>query len=191
MTFVRLVLLALTFVAMPLAAQAGGARVRLVTNEQQGIVYALPKGSPFKVEKKSPDGIAFSGRAVISGKYVFGRNSPADEIGIPNPPPDLYFVPDAKSVALLPFWNEKKTIDGFYFSNSDEFLRQVVSDAVVKQVRARKIRSVSGNLTIEIEGYFANVECGWPIYATKFIGIAEASRMVATNKYADSISCSG
>jgi hypothetical protein len=186
-----LLLLSLSFVAMPLAAQAGGARVRLVTNEQQGIVYALPKASPFKVEKKSPDGIAFSGKAVISGKYVYGRNSPADEIGIPNAPPDLYFVPDAKSVALLPYWNEKKNVDGFYFSNGDEFLRQVVAPAIVAKIKARKIRSVSGNLTIEIEGYFANVECGWPIYATKFLGIAQASQLVATNKYADSISCSG
>jgi len=191
MKILPVLVLAVALVLVPTAAEAGGARVRLVTNEQQGIVYALPKTGPFKVEKKSPDGIVFSGKAVITGRYVYGRNSPADEIGIPHPPPDLYFVPDAKSVALLPYWNEKKNVDGFYFSNGDEFLRQVVSDAVVKQVRARKIRSVSGNLTIEIEGYFANVECGWPIYATKFIGIAEASRMVATNKYADSISCSG
>lgn len=191
MKFASFLLLILTFVAMPTVAQAGGVHARLVTNEQQGIVYALPTNSPFKVSKKAPDGVYFSGRAVVSGKYVYGRLSPADEIGLPEPQPDLYFVPDAQSVAKLPYWSEKKNVDGFYFTNSDEFLRKIVSPDIVRKIKARKIRSVSGNLTIEIKGYFANVECGWPIYATKFLGIAQTSRLVATNKYADSISCSG
>lgn len=191
MRLFRSLMLCLPLFALPLAAQAGGVHARLITNEQQGIVYALPKHSPFQVSKKAPDGVYFSGRAVISGKYVYGRNSPADEIGLPEPVPNLYFVPDAQSVAQLPYWSEKKNVDGFYFTNGDEFLRQIVSPDIVRKIKARKIRSVSGNLTIEIEGYFANVECGWPIYATKFIGIARTARMVATNKYADSISCSG
>jgi hypothetical protein len=191
MKLLSVLTLALALVLVPTAAQAGGVHARLITNEQQGIVYALPKHSPFKLSKKTGDGVQFSGRAVITGKYVYGRLSPADEIGLPEPQPDLYFVPDAQSVAQLPYWSEKKNVDGFYFTNGDEFLRQIVSPDIVRKIKARKIRSVSGNLTIEIEGYFANVECGWPIYATKFIGIARTARMVATNKYADSISCSG
>ena len=55
MKFASFLLLNLTFVAMPTVAQAGGVHARLVTNEQQGIVYALPTNSPFKVSKKAPE----------------------------------------------------------------------------------------------------------------------------------------
>ena len=184
--------LALSLVTLP-CVQAGEAApaVRLLKNAQQGIVYALPKQSPFKLTKRTIDGVYFEGSAQISGKYVYGHNSPAEEVGVPNAPPDLYFVPDEASRALLPYWNERGPVTGFYFSNAPVFLAKVIAPDIVSQVKLKKIKSVTGNLTILIDSYFATVECDAPIYTTKFIGIAVKPELTAQNRYADTISCGG
>ena len=180
------------FVMLPIAsAMAGGAHVHLVHNEQQDIVYALPLKSPFKLARKTPDGVEFSGRTEIRGHYVFGHMSPEEELGMPDMQPVVYFVPDAVSAALLPRWNEMNVINGFYLTNGDEFLAKVVAPDIVRKVRSRRIKSVTGELSIVIEGYSADVICGWPIYAAKFIGVAEKAVQMAKSKFADSISCNG
>ena len=49
------------------AAEARSAE-RLVKNAHQGVVYAIPKESPLKIEKKSIDGVYFSGQVQLTGK---------------------------------------------------------------------------------------------------------------------------
>lgn len=172
-------------------AGAGGVPVRLINNQADGIVYALPKRSPFSVEKTSVEGLTLKGRAVISGKYVFGRNAPAEEDMNGSKEPDLYFVPDPASASLLPRWNLDGVIDGVYFSNRDDFLKAVIPAETVRKVRAGKIRSVTGPLTVEVEGYFATVICDTPAYGTRFVRVAAPSQVVAANRHAETISCKG
>jgi hypothetical protein len=122
MRFAGFLLFVAGLMTMPVAhaAEARSAE-RLVKNDQQGVVYAIPKDSPFKVEKKSIDGVYFSGQVQLTGKYVYGRNNPADEVGIAYPKPDLYFMPDDQSRWLLPYLKERGAVAGFYFRNADAF----------------------------------------------------------------------
>lgn len=173
------------------AAEARGVDRRLISNKADGIVYALPKQSPFKVEKASVEGLTFKGRAVISGTYVFGRNSPAEEEMNGSKEPDLYFVPDAASAALLPRWNEDGVIDGVYISNRDDFFTAVIEPQMVQKVKAGQVRSLTGPLTIEIEGYFATVLCGLPAYGTRFVRVATPPQVVAASRHAETVSCKG
>jgi hypothetical protein len=177
--------------AFPGMGQAGGTTVRLITNQADGLVYALPKRSPFSVEKASVEGLTLRGRAVISGTYVFGRNTPAEEEANGSKEPDLYFVPDAASAGLLPRWNLDGAIDGVYFSNRDDFLKAVIPPGIVRKVRAGKVQSVTGPLTVEIEGYYATVICGMPAYATRFLGAVQPPQVVAENRHAATVSCKG
>jgi hypothetical protein len=182
---------ALAGLLVPGVALAGGVGKRLVANEEQGVVYAVPLKSPFTVSGQAFEGVHFTGQAVVSGTYVFGRNAASEEEGTGSTEPDLYFVPDAKSVALLPRWNERVTVDGFYFRNAAAFLAAVVAPDIVNKVRAGRIKSVSGQMTIAIEGYFATVVCGTPAYSTVFAGVVEEKRVMASNDPAGMISCKG
>lgn len=185
----RLVLLCLPLLTASVAAQAGSARAKLIMNEQQGIVYALPTQSPFRLEKKADDGVQFSGRAVISGKYVYGRNNPADEVGIANPKPDLYFMPDDQSRLLLPYLQERGTVAGFYFRNADAFLKEVVAPDLAAKVRAEKIRSITGEVTIVIENFYATIECDSAMYSASFVRAVTDPHVMAQKSYAAAISC--
>ncbi|MFN9163875.1 MAG: hypothetical protein ACK6DM_14405 [Alphaproteobacteria bacterium] len=172
-------------------AEARGVDRRLISNKADGIVYALPKQSPFKVEKASVEGLTFKGRAVISGTYVFGRNAPAAEEMNGSKEPDLYFIPDAASAALLPRWKEDGVIDGVYISNRDDFFKAVIAPGMVQKVKAGKVRSLTGPLTIEVEGYFATVICGMPAYGTRFVRVATPPQVIAANRHAETVSCKG
>ena len=180
--------LGLTGGALLPAAQARPAE-RLVNNSQQGVVYAIPKDSPFKVEKKSIDGVYFSGQVQVTGKYVYGRNNPADEVGIANPKPDLYFMPDDQSRWLLPYLKERGAVAGFYFRNADAFLKAVVAPDLAAKVRAEKIRSITGEVTIIVESFYATVECDTAMYSASFVRAVTEPHVMAQKSYAEAISC--
>ena len=190
MRFAGFLLFVAGLMTMPVAhaAEARPAE-RLVKNDQQGVVYAIPKDSPFKVEKKSIDGVYFAGQVQLTGKYVYGRNNPADEVGIAYPKPDLYFMPDDQSRWLLPYLKERGAVAGFYFRNADAFLKAVVAPDLAAQVRAEKIRSISGDVTIVIESFYATVECDTAMYSANFVRAVTDPQVMAQKSYAETISC--
>lgn len=190
MRFAGFLLFVAGLMTMPVAhAAEARSPERLVKNEQQGVVYAIPKESPFKVAKKSIDGVYFSGQVQVTGWYVYGRNNPADEVGIAYPKPDLYFLPDDQSRWLLPYLKEKGAVAGFYFRNPDAFLKAVVAPGLVAQVKAEKVRSITGEITIIIDSFSATVECDTAMYSASFVRAVTEAPVMAQKSYAEAISC--
>ena len=163
--------------------------VTIVKNPADGLSYAIPKESPLRVRKLDGGGAHFSGTVRISGKYVYGYNdayvSDAGETG----EPDLYFVPDARGRRLLPYWYEHGEVTGFHFANANTFLAAALSTTTIAKVKARKIKSVTGQLTIWIDAYTAAEGCEAAIYTARFLRIEMPQIAAVRNTYADPISC--
>ncbi len=188
--------LALIFVAAALSVAHAGSpapdpSLDLVKNSDQGIVYAVPKAGPLRLKKVDRDGAHFTGSIRIAGSYIYGYNADASDDAEyeRTAEPDLYFIPDDAARALLPYWCERGPVRGLYFSNRDAFVRAAIASPLAAQVKSRKIKSVTGLLTIWIDAYVATGECDTPIYTARFLKIERAPDVVAHNAYADPISC--
>jgi hypothetical protein len=171
----------------PLAKDPG--HVKIVKNPGDGLSYAVPKASPLRVKKLDADGAHFAGSVRITGKYLYGYNddyvSDSGETG----EPDLYFVPDDGSRRLLPYWYERGPVTGLHFANANVFLAAALKPTTVAKVKARKIKSVTGTLTIWVDEYVATESCDAPVYTARFLRIETPPAVVARNGYADPISC--
>lgn len=188
--------LALMFVATAFSVAHAGSpapdpKLDLVESADQGIVYAVPKASPLRLKKVDHDGAHFAGSLRIAGSYVYGHNFDAsdDAESERGAEPELYFIPDDAARALLPYWHERGPVRGLYFSNRDAFVRAALAAPLIARVKQRKVKSVTGRLTIWIDSYIATGECDTPIYTARFLKIERTPDIVAHNAYADPISC--
>jgi hypothetical protein len=157
--------------------------------QTDAVTYAVPTNGPLQLTKLTGDGAHFGGKARISGHYVYGFNdSYVSDAGEPSEP-DLYFVPDNASRAFLPYWFREGPVRGLRFSNQDAFRNAAISHAMAAKVKARKVKSATGHLTIWIDQYVANVECDSPVYTARFLRIEAPPLAIARSTYADVINC--
>lgn len=163
-------------------------KVQLITNPTTQMVFAVPKRGPLKLRKLDMDGAHFAGRIMLSGTYVYGRNSSYVSDGFTTKP-DLHFIPDPASRALLPYLNEYGPVRGVYFSNGRSFLKTVLSPSTIAKLDALKIKSVTGKLTIVVDRFEATAVCDSPVYTVRFLRIVQPHEMVASNKLAQPIGC--
>lgn len=171
------------------ARSPGKAAVDLVKNPTTEMVVAVPNGSPLTLKKMDMDGVHFAGRVKLTGEYVYGyESSYVSDTGW-RPEADLYFEPDAASRALLPYSHEDGPAYGLRLSNREVFLSKVLSRATTSKIKARKIQSVRGRLTIWIDRYSVSVSCGTAVYTAHFLHIESPRQVVASNRFAQPIGC--
>lgn len=176
--------------AGPVIARAPAkASFDLVKNPTTEMVVAVPKGGPLMLSKMDMDGVHFAGRVKLTGEYVYGRESSYVSDTGWRPEPDLYFVPDAASQALLPFSHEDGPAYGLRFSNSDAFLKKALPGGTVAKIAANKLNFVRGRLTIWVDQYVVSVSCGTAAYTARFLRIESPREVVASRQTAQPIGC--
>lgn len=171
------------------AVEAGKAPIDLLTNPTTQMVVAVPKGGPLALKKMDMDGVHFAGRVKLTGEYVYGRESSYVSDTGWRPEPDLHFVPDAASRALLPYSHEDGPAYGLRFSNGDAFLGNVLPAGTTAKIKAHKVNSVRGRLTIWVDEYSVSVSCGAAVYTARFIRIESPREVVASKWPAQPIGC--
>jgi len=127
----------------------------------------MPDGTPF-THTKSKYGyeIYFRGRIWLSGTYVYGYREEYSEEG---DEPELIFIPDEKSRALLPYWAERGPLEIVQFENYLWALARLVPRDQVISVKSRKVKSVRGIASIKVSQYIATFECDSPVYMVKAV----------------------
>lgn len=192
MRFVRC-LLACGIVIVTIGAAAAGSPAKapfaLVKNPTTEIVVAVPKGGPLKLGKMDMDGVHVTGRVKLTGEYVYGRESSYVSDTGWRPEPDLHFVPDAASRALLPYSHEDGPAYGIRFSNREAFLKKALAHDTVAKIAANKLNSVHGRLTIWVDRYVVSVSCGTAVYTARFLRIESPRQVVASKRPAQPIGC--
>lgn len=163
-------------------------KISLVKNLEKGLVFAVPKKGPLRFAQFEADGAHFRGRVRIAGHLVYGHRG--HSLQVPDiSKPGLYFVPNQKSQALLPYWPTRGPVQEVYFTNSDDFIKVAVPSAVSAQVVQRKSKSVTGEMTIVIDSYVADVECDSPYYSARFVRVVLPAALEARNEYTGSMGC--
>lgn len=129
----------------------------------QGIV--MPSGSPLRlasIKRGNELAATFTGRVEVSGTYeieLYGK--------------DIYarLWPDAKSRALLPYWDGREAVDELYISNALEFARSVVSKEELAKLKAGRLPLIRGQATIVADEYETNVECDASHFSARFVSV--------------------
>lgn len=145
--------------------------------------YIFPQGSPISYSghgDRGPDDTIFSGRFTLTGTYFLGYSelaeSEAPEAIIEKRDDiDLYVVPDQTSRKMLPHYigSGNAGVDKITIDNKVEFLQKVVTNAMLKKLHDKKIKSVSGHIEFVATGFKSIVECGVAYYSLNFVSLKQ------------------
>ena len=112
----------------------------------------------------------FTGRFTMSGTY---------EVEVFE---DGFWVrmwPDKKSRSVLPSWRQRGGPHEISLSNSSAFAEAVLPEAKLQKLRAGKLSSVRGQVTIRAERYEASIECDAPHFHARFIYVVKPAVAMA------------
>jgi hypothetical protein len=143
-----------------------------IIRSDSGDELVVPPDSPARFSAFEQYEVAdFTGQFVLTGTYRYGylTKNPADDATYGEL--DLYFVPDRKFAATLPYWRRRGKVSEVHFKNDKAFVKAVISNDVVMKLRRKKIFSTSGRASIWVENYQAWLECDSPNYAVRFISL--------------------
>ena len=177
---------AIAFLATTLAALAADAP-RVVHLPGGQFSYAVPKASPVKFEKRLDRALLrFKGRFRLEGEYRYGRlsNDPKDDAAYDVI--ELTFIPDARYLAVLPYWSDRGPVTELSFENEKDFIAKLIGAPRVADVRNRKSLSVTGRASIWVDRYTAAFDCDRPTYSVRFLRAAAPPSVVASNNVVQS-----
>ena len=142
----------------------------------------VPESSPLAVRStdKKEVSVQISGRYVLSGTYHLGYlgwegEQPGDWTA--------YIDPDAADRAKLPYWQRRGGNEHVWIDNQRQFARAVIPADVLTRLQTEKIKSVSGRISIVVEGYKAWIECDAPNYSTHFVSIYKPQLVQLSQAY--------
>jgi hypothetical protein len=144
--------------------------------------YAMPSGSPLQFDKRLDQALVrFKGTFRLEGEYRYGRlsNDPKDDAAY-----DvimLTFVPDAKYLAMLPYWADRGPVTELMFENEKDFIAKVINPSAVADIRSRKRMSVTGRTAIMVDRYTLAFDCDNPTYTVRFLKVDVPPTLVASN----------
>ncbi len=149
----------------------------LYPGEAESEAILVPGQSPvrfvsFSREQDLPPTAVFHGRFRLSGTY---------EVEVFE---DGFFVsmwPDVKSRRVLPSWRQRGGPQVIGLSNSSAFAQAVVPKAKLQELRAGKLSSIRGRVTIIAEDYETSIECDAPYFNARYIAIVRPA-LAATAK---------
>ena len=159
----------LTFALYP--GEPGGEAILVPAQSQLRIVS-------FAREQHVPKAV-FHGRFTLSGNY---------EVEVLD---DGFFVsmwPDGKSRSVLPSWRQRRGPHVIGLSNSSAFAQTVATKAKLQKLRAGKLSSIRGQVTIIAEDYETSIECDAAYFNARYIAVVKPA-MAATAKPKNVESC--
>lgn len=166
------------------ALLATGASADTLIHASANTDYVVPTGSPVKFSSLSESTQAhFSGRYRLSGRYHFGNVGATAETEDMSATDGLvlYFIPDRADRARLPHAAGRQVRE-LWFDNRDDFIRAAVPPELARKVRATTGYSVSGRVSMRVEGYSAVVECDYASYTVHFTALVGDAMKVTTDQ---------
>lgn len=139
----------------------------------------IPASSPVKFNSFGKYDVAkFTGRFVLTGKYLYGHLGLADD-----QPHDLslYIDPDQSVLSTLPYWKVRKGPKHIYIINADDFAKTVVPSEQRTKLRNGTLQSVQGHISVVLTDYKAWIECDSANYSARFIAVAHRNNLIAMN----------
>lgn len=106
----------------------------------------------------------FSGKATLTGRYVFCRYGDADF--------SARFVPDAAGRRLLPHPVDAPPADAVHPDRPGAFLALVFAGRDLREVYGERFGAVRGRARVEIRDYHIGSECGGWTYGATFTRVA-------------------
>lgn len=175
---VTAILLALCFTPPP--SLAGNTKPQIILLHPRARppdpeALVMPAGSPVRLVSLSHDlesNAVFHGRFTVSG--VYEAEGSGDDVAV-----TMY--PDRASLRLLPHWREQGGPDEIYISNSLTFAQAVISQEQLRKLKADKMRSVRGRITVIADDYKTSLECDGGSFEMRVISLAKPSVRIAGN----------
>jgi hypothetical protein len=160
------------------AALAAGGKPQIVllrphAHPPDNEAMVVPAASPMRLVSFPRDfysSAAFRGQFTLSGKYEIGADADNTMATV---------WPDAPSRKLLPYWRlhgGPKEID---VSNAEAFAEAVIPREMLQKLRAGKLPSVRGRVTIIADDYKTSIECDVASFSARFISVVKPPMRVA------------
>ena len=157
---------------------------------QEGLDFAIPKATPVQFASLEQYGVAtFAGRFLMSGTFYYGYESDDPNADATYGLLELYFIPDKRLAAKLPYWSQRGHVHEIRFLNERAFVNAVISQKSIKNLAEKKIRSLSGRASVLVEGYQASVECDYPTYSVTFVSAENLATIAATRELLEQMGC--
>lgn len=157
---------------------------------EDGLDYAIPGDSPVRFASLGRYGVGlFNGRFSVSGTYHYGYLSNSPEADSEYGVLDLYFVPDKKVAIRLPFWAQRRHVHEMRFKNDADFVKAIISPKAIRELKEKKIFSVSGRATVVVADYRISVECDYPTYSVSFIAAEQPGVLLASHAFVEQFGC--
>ena len=119
---------------------------------------------------------------MLTGTFHYGyeSNNPEDDTAYTTP--SLSLVPDAAIASTLPYWKDRDHVSEIRFSNEAAFVKAAILASNLAALKARRIKSVSGRISVLVDNYQATLECDAATYTVRFLSIQTPGAMrVARN----------
>ncbi len=152
---------ALCFIAGPALAQTPAIETLSRSEEAKGIV--VPNGSAMRLASVSREGelkATFAGQVEVSGTF---------EIRLLGGDAFARLWPDQKSKDRLPHWSDRGSPDEIYIINGWDFAREVAGQSKLADLKAEKLLSISGAVTIIADEYETSIECDSAQGSARFV----------------------
>ena len=173
----RIVLPALA--ALILSCTAAFATQDSVVHHPEGVDYAVPVNSPVKFQAFGK--VQDTGRTALArvlGRLRADRYLPlrrsrrgSQRVRRRLRARTLSHARRRPIAARLPYWKDRGTVQRIVFSNEDAFIAAVIPAAARADLKAHRIKSVSGRVSLDVDQYSASVECDSPDYRVRFVKV--------------------
>ena len=135
----------------------------------------VPAGSPLRLVSFPRDfysSAAFRGQFTLSGKYEIGADADNTVATV---------WPDEPWRKLLPYWRRHGGPREIDISNAEAFAEAVIPHEMLQKLKAGKVPSVRGRVTIVADDYKSSIECDAANFSARFISIVNPPLRVAAN----------
>ncbi|MFL5239124.1 MAG: hypothetical protein ACJ8EL_16300 [Rhizomicrobium sp.] len=133
----------------------------------------LPAGSPMRLVSFPRDfysSAAFRGQFTLSGKYEIGADADNTVATV---------WPDQPSRKLLPYWRLHGGPSEIDVSNAEAFAKAVIPRDMLQKLKAGKLPSVRGRVTIVADDYKSSIECDVANFSARFISVVKPPMRMA------------
>jgi hypothetical protein len=133
----------------------------------------VPDGSPLKFSKFDADNQAvFTGRLTLSGTFYYGDNEYNDGATVDL---TLYFMPDAATVAHLPYLKTRGKAENIVLTDGAKFAAAVLTKAQAATLskKGAPFPYATGHASLTVDRFTAGVVCDVSSFSARFVSVGK------------------
>jgi hypothetical protein len=133
----------------------------------------VPAGSPLKFSKFDAENQAvFTGNLTLSGTFYYGDNEYNDGNTVDL---TLYFVPDAATVAHLPYLKTRGKAENIVVTDGAKFGAAVLTKAQAATLskKGAPFPYATGHATLTVDHFTAGVVCDVSSFSARFVSVGK------------------